>query len=123
MDRRERAEHVRECGFETDLLVRLAERGRDEPVVARLGEAARERHLARVPAEMGRPLGEEQRRHGLLDQHGEDRGEPLAGVGLRMGIRVEALSQRRAVIGECHGSIVGDRPADAAWEGQAEGDW
>jgi hypothetical protein len=40
-----------------------------------------------------------------------------------MGMRVEALSQCRAVIGERHGSIVGDGPANAACEGPAESDW
>ena len=86
-----------------------------------LSQAARERNLARVPAEMGRPLGEEQRRHGLLDQHGENGGEPLAGVGLRMRIRSEALSQRRAVIRERHGSIVVRPPSERRPRGQGRG--
>ena len=102
VDRREGAEHLREHRIETDLLVRLAERRRDERLIARLGEPPRERDLSRMTAEMGRPLGEQQRRFGLLDQQREDGGEPLAGVGLRMRIRVEPFAQHRTVIRERH---------------------
>src|SRR5439155_13020089 len=119
VDRWERAQHLRERGVETDLLVRLAERGRDEGVIPRLREPAREGHLSRMPAEVGRPLGEQQRRRGLLDQQHQHGGEPLAGVGLGLGIRVEPFAQRRAMIRERHGLIVGDRPANAAPDGRA----
>jgi hypothetical protein len=68
MDRRQRAEELDVRRWKPDLLLRLSEGRRREILVVRFGEAARERDLTRMPAQVLRPLGEQQRRLGLADQ-------------------------------------------------------
>ena len=89
--------HARRHGVEADLLGRLAEGGRHEVRVPRLGPAARERDLARVVPAAVRPLGEHEPGLAVLvrEEQDEHRGRPRGAVGAAPGRAAAAASPSR----------------------------
>ena len=88
---------------DAELLLRLAERRREELVVARVLEAAGERDLAGVSRHGCGALREHQRRL-VADEQREDRGEPVPSGGARPGVVLQVRREGGGEIG--HASIV-----------------
>jgi hypothetical protein len=101
-DRGQRADRRDRAGVESDLLVGLAQRRRQQVGVARVAAPAGEGDLARVPAEVGPPLGEDQPR--LLGPAVERQQDRRIGPAARLD-RQRLLGRQQA-----GGEAVGARP-------------